>query len=226
MKTNLELLAFIVENILSGRARASTNTLTATQVPCAGYRWVFIGRHDLRTALDECCHLESDLASLSIVAQARSYRDKRQLLRDAALRASTLSSALQFRPDLDLKVKQLLQAAAESSIAAQDLATDEAPSLRSHSTSQSAPTFAPVAPRTPHLLMHYLLPRFTRDALIGDALERFEEIMVPTFGLRAARRWFWWESLRSVAEMLPGRVWKFLLKLTTLEWFLRLVGRL
>ena len=77
-------------------------------------------------------------------------------------------------------------------------------------------------PRTPHILMYWLLPRATRNELIGDALELYNEKILPTFGPRAAKQWFWWEAVRSIAVMLPWRI----LKAVTMGWLVQWVSRL
>jgi len=63
-------------------------------------------------------------------------------------------------------------------------------------------------PRPPALAAWWLaraLPRDMREAFLGDLEERFHHEILPTRGLRAARRWYWREALRAPLN-LPLRL--------------------
>ena len=80
-------------------------------------------------------------------------------------------------------------------------------------------------PRGAHLLMYWMLPSKTREELIGDALEIYQEKMIPTFGLKAAKRWFWWEAMRSITAMLPWRMLKLLTSGWLVNWATRFISK-
>jgi hypothetical protein len=69
-------------------------------------------------------------------------------------------------------------------------------------------------PRVAHYALYLFVPRKTRDNLIGDLVEKYREVMLPVFGRRRADFWFWWQAVRSMFAMLPGRVAAFF----TLRW--------
>lgn len=47
-----------------------------------------------------------------------------------------------------------------------------------------------------------LLPRRYRETLIGDLEEEFTLIVLPQYGVRRARYWYWWQVLVSIAPLL------------------------
>lgn len=44
-----------------------------------------------------------------------------------------------------------------------------------------------------------LIPQKHRDPLLGDLREEFETILLPTYGLRGARLWYWWHTIISIS---------------------------
>ena len=42
----------------------------------------------------------------------------------------------------------------------------------------------------------------TRDEVIGDLIEEFLTIVLPKYGEKNARWWFWMQAIRSVAPLL------------------------
>lgn len=51
-------------------------------------------------------------------------------------------------------------------------------------------------------LLLWILPKDRRDALIGDLEEEYQTIVVPKLGASRARRWFWFQAIRSVVPVL------------------------
>jgi hypothetical protein len=51
------------------------------------------------------------------------------------------------------------------------------------------------------LLLRMLLPAGRREEFVGDLIEEAETVVLPQHGLRAARRWFWWQAVTSASPM-------------------------
>jgi hypothetical protein len=51
------------------------------------------------------------------------------------------------------------------------------------------------------LLLRLLLPAGRREEFVGDLIEEAETVVLPRRGLRAARRWFWWQAATSASPM-------------------------
>ena len=66
-------------------------------------------------------------------------------------------------------------------------------------------THAP--PRLPLALLRVLLPRAERDELLADLRAEFAE-RDETDGGPAARRWLWWQTLRSAPLLLGWGWWR------------------
>ena len=47
-------------------------------------------------------------------------------------------------------------------------------------------------------LLYWFLPKDKREHLPGDLEEEFATVILPTFGLRYAKFWFWWQVVRSI----------------------------
>lgn len=56
--------------------------------------------------------------------------------------------------------------------------------------------FAPRPPRLATWLAGLRLPHSDREFQLGDLAEEFHRVLVPDFGVRAARRWYWRQALR------------------------------
>lgn len=69
-------------------------------------------------------------------------------------------------------------------------------------------------PASAEKLLYFLLPRNQRAPLIGDLKEEFFAIIVPKFGIRDARVWYWAQVLSSLWPILSRR----LMKLAGLAW--------
>ena len=63
-------------------------------------------------------------------------------------------------------------------------------------------TSTPQPPRFARWLLRRALDGPVRSAIIGDLDEEFSCILVERFGLRAARRWYWRQTLLSIAACL------------------------
>lgn len=57
-------------------------------------------------------------------------------------------------------------------------------------------------------LLIWFLPKHKRAGLIGDLEEEYRTIIVPKLGERAARRWYWFQAVRSTAPVLKGWILK------------------
>jgi hypothetical protein len=75
--------------------------------------------------------------------------------------------------------------------------------------------------RAAEFMMHLLLPRDRRSDLIGCTEQYFFGKLVPRFGLRLARVWYWCEALKLVGSMLPSRMLKWLAVGNFVSWLLR-----
>jgi hypothetical protein len=51
-----------------------------------------------------------------------------------------------------------------------------------------------------------LIPRQHREDLIGDLEEEFHTILIPEYGLKAARRWYWWHVFISIGPLVWGKL--------------------
>ena len=55
----------------------------------------------------------------------------------------------------------------------------------------------------PPALARLLLRLFVRDAgkefVVGDLDEEYRRYVLPKIGLRLARRWYWWQAIRTVS---------------------------
>jgi hypothetical protein len=69
--------------------------------------------------------------------------------------------------------------------------------------SGKAPAFhsESVPPRTAKVLV-LLIPRKFRENLLGDLEEEFNEIFVPQYGLKAAKRLYWWHATYALLEFV------------------------
>lgn len=63
-------------------------------------------------------------------------------------------------------------------------------------------------PRTAKFLL-LMVPKRDREYLIGDLEEEFQTILLPEYGLRAARLWYWWQVLSSITPLYWGQLKRF-----------------
>lgn len=62
------------------------------------------------------------------------------------------------------------------------------------------------------LFLYFLIPREKRDVIIGDLVETYNTIMIPKFGVKKARFWFWFQTVLNVFSILKLR-WIMLIAL-------------
>jgi hypothetical protein len=55
-------------------------------------------------------------------------------------------------------------------------------------------------PQGAERLLLFLLPHKKGQALIGDLREEFADFVLPEYGLRTAKLWFWSQALRSIGR--------------------------
>jgi hypothetical protein len=63
---------------------------------------------------------------------------------------------------------------------------------------------APEPPRLARWLLRHLLDGAARSAIVGDLDEEFVRFVLPERGRRAARRWYWRQTLGSIVACLRG----------------------
>ncbi len=61
-------------------------------------------------------------------------------------------------------------------------------------------------PRAARWLLHLLLKGDARVTILGDLDEEFTEDILPGRGRRAARRWYWVQTLRTITNRARYRV--------------------
>ena len=64
----------------------------------------------------------------------------------------------------------------------------------------SSPTAAP--PRLAEFLLYCFLSKEGRAALIGDLMQEYQMEVLPKFGPRGAKVWYWSQVIRSIAPLL------------------------
>ena len=80
-------------------------------------------------------------------------------------------------------------------------ASEREPSQAIQGSAQQAEEKAPY-PSSAAYLLYLLLPRRDGEAILGDLEEEYSMCMVPAFGHRRARFWFWVQVLRSILPLL------------------------
>jgi len=60
-------------------------------------------------------------------------------------------------------------------------------------------------PRNAKLLL-LLIPRKSRENLVGDLEEEFSTMILPRCGLRKAQAWYWWQVSASIAPLVWAHV--------------------
>lgn len=66
---------------------------------------------------------------------------------------------------------------------------------KSHSNSEYS------SPKAARFLL-LMLPKSAREHLVGDLEEEFSNVVLPEYGPRAARCWYWWQAICSILPML------------------------
>jgi hypothetical protein len=79
-------------------------------------------------------------------------------------------------------------------------------------------------PRVGEALLFFFLPKKERDTLPGDLEEEYRTVIVPKFGFRVARAWYWWQAVSSVGPVLRRRAAKLVSIGTALDWIRQRVG--
>lgn len=62
-------------------------------------------------------------------------------------------------------------------------------------------THDPAKPPTTAKFILLLVPTRDREHLVGDLEEEYRTIVLPEYGVRMARFWYWWQVLGSVAPL-------------------------
>jgi len=78
-------------------------------------------------------------------------------------------------------------------------------------------------PTRAEFLLYLVLDSVERECVPGDLAEEFNEIVLPRFGLRRARLWYWSQVLRSLISFASRRFlrvvkWAVLSKTATALW--------
>lgn len=74
-------------------------------------------------------------------------------------------------------------------------------------------------PRWAEYLLFFFLPKDQRDSVPGDLVEEYRTVLVPKFGVRAARWWFVKQVASSLWPLLSRRVLKALGILSLVRYF-------
>lgn len=56
------------------------------------------------------------------------------------------------------------------------------------------------APKNAKLILTFLLPRKNRDYILGDLDEDFLHNIIPDYGEKIAKRWYWFQTIRTILE--------------------------
>jgi hypothetical protein len=74
-------------------------------------------------------------------------------------------------------------------------------------------------------LLNLLLAKADRDAIPGDLEEEFTNSILPKYGARRARFWFWTQTVRTIATRNPICRWSLVGGLVRIgEWIFRQIG--
>jgi hypothetical protein len=94
-----------------------------------------------------------------------------------------------------------------------------------HGASRS-PLSAPVLPPTgAFFLLDLLLAKGDRQTVPGDLQEEFTTFILPRYGARRARFWFWTQTVRTIATRNPVCRWALVGGLARIgEWIFRKMG--
>ena len=76
-------------------------------------------------------------------------------------------------------------------------------------------------PKLGEFFLYLCLTKKERDSLPGDLEEELTTVIVPKFGPRYARSWYWGQVGRSIGPLL----WRLFVKLVSLSWLVNYVRR-
>jgi hypothetical protein len=80
-------------------------------------------------------------------------------------------------------------------------------------------------PKTACFLLDLFLAKTERATIPGDLAEEFTTSILPTYGARRARLWFWTQTLRTIATRNPVCRWILVEGLARIgEWIFRQIG--
>jgi len=71
-----------------------------------------------------------------------------------------------------------------------------------------------ISPPTSAKFILLLIPRRYREHLVGDLEEEYNTIVLPEYGARKARNWYWWHVVISVGPLL----WVHVRRAATIAW--------
>ena len=82
-----------------------------------------------------------------------------------------------------------------------------------------------VPPRAACYLLDLLLAKADRETIPGDLVEEFGTSILPKYGPRRARFWFWAEAARAIAERNRLSRWVLVYGLGRVaEWIFKAIG--
>jgi hypothetical protein len=80
-------------------------------------------------------------------------------------------------------------------------------------------------PTAAYFLLDLLLAEADRKAIPGDLVEEFATSILPKYGARGARLWFWTQTVRTIATRNPVCRWLLVGGLVRFgEWIFRAIG--
>jgi hypothetical protein len=85
----------------------------------------------------------------------------------------------------------------------------------------------PRPPRTAEWLLYVILPASYREYLPGDLEEEFKEIIVPKFGRKSAKFWYYGQVIRSISPIFRRGMGKIISAVTfgsLANWVIRRLG--
>lgn len=59
-------------------------------------------------------------------------------------------------------------------------------------------------------LLEFFIRDMNRDAIIGDLLEEYNVYILPNYGVRYAKFWYWWHAAASAFAILVYRISTFI----------------
>lgn len=77
---------------------------------------------------------------------------------------------------------------------------------------------SPSPPRSAKLLL-LMIPMRDREHLVGDLEETYQTVVLPEYGTKIARIWFWWQAVLAVVPF----VWEGMKRLAGLALFLKII---
>jgi hypothetical protein len=88
-----------------------------------------------------------------------------------------------------------------------------------------APPSSADPPTGASFLLDLCLPKVDREVIPGDLAEEFTTCILPKYGVRRARLWFWMQTVRTVATRNPVCRWILVGRLVRIgEWIFRKIG--